>query len=425
MAQKAGFAEIDITPPVGVEKIGWLKVIVSDHVLDRLYARAAVLECDGRRVGFIQMDTLFAPADLVAEVRRRVEADTGFPGGSVMVAATHNHAGPAVDNVGVVRCDAPYVEALTGKLAAVFATAVERLAPAEVGFDRAFEFDVPHNRRLILRDGTARTHGTFEDPQALCFEGPIDPEVAVLAVRDAGGTGLLGALVNFACHPAHHGPDGALSAGYPGVLAAEMKSRGCPVTMFLQGAAGNIHSADPARGGVDMQMAPIGKALARDVVAALANMQFSRKVRLGWAARTVQLPFRALSPEQIRGTARGAQRFVDPALYDRTIPAEVERIRRMGTQPAEVQVLFVNDVAFVAVGAEYFVEFGLRIKQRAWPVRALVVSCAKGRLGYVPTREAFGRGGYETTFGPSSCLGPDAGDLLADTAVELIRGGPG
>jgi len=39
MALKVGFAEVDITPPVGTHKIGWLKDIVSDTVLDPLSAR--------------------------------------------------------------------------------------------------------------------------------------------------------------------------------------------------------------------------------------------------------------------------------------------------------------------------------------------------------------------------------------------------
>ena len=343
-----------------------------------------------------------------------------------MVCATHNHAGPAIDSVGDARCDASYVRELTDRLVAVFGEALEGLADAEIGFADAFDFDIPHNRRVVMRDGTARTHGNFADPDALYIEGPVDPEVAVLAARPPGGGELLGAMVNFACHPTHHGPDGALSAGYPGVMAAAMKGRGCPVTLFLYGAAGNIHFADPARPGPERPMDEIGLGLADDVAAALAKMDFVGKARLAAESKTVRLPFRELTDEQIRGSARGAQRFIDPAIYDRVIPGLVERIGRLGVRETEVQVLFVNDVAFAAVGAEYFVELGLRVKQRAWPVRALVVSCANGRLGYVPTKEAFARGGYETTFGPSSCLGEDAGDILADAIVDLIRRrGPG
>ena len=420
MALKCGFAEIDITPEPGIEKIGWLKVVVSDHVADPLYARAAVLDSEDTRIAFVQLDTLFVPATMVEEVRRRCAAEWGFPGAHLTIAATHNHAGPAMDTVGLVAADTAYVRELTGKLVAVVGEALAAMTDAEVGFARAFEFDVAYNRRVMMRDGTTRTGGSFADPDALCFEGPIDPEVAVLAARAPGGGPMLGAMVNFACHAGHHGPDGALSAGFPGVLAAAMKSRGCPVTLFCLGAAGNISYTDATRDGAATAMDRIGEALADDVVAAMEKMTFSAQVRLGCRAKRLRLPFRELTGEQIDGTAHGAQRVIDSAIYDRTIPAEVERIRRLGSQDAEVQVFFVNDVAFAAVGAEWFVEFGLDIKRRVWPTQAVVVSCANGRLGYVPTRQAFDRGGYETTFSPWSCLAPEAGDMLADAVVDLI-----
>ena len=44
MSFKAGFAEINITPPVGTHKIGWIKDIISTHVLDPLFTRPAVFQ---------------------------------------------------------------------------------------------------------------------------------------------------------------------------------------------------------------------------------------------------------------------------------------------------------------------------------------------------------------------------------------------
>jgi hypothetical protein len=52
----------------------------------------------------------------------------------------------------------------------------------------------------------------------------------------------------------------------------------------------------------------------------------------------------------------------------------------------------------------------------------LVVECANGQLGYIPTKQAFERGGYETTFSPWSRVAPEAGDLLVEAAGELICG---
>lgn len=420
MPLHVAFTQTDITPPLGTHKVGWLKDIVSTAVLDPLFARIAVFESGDDRIAFIQLDTLSVRAEDVQDIRGRLAARCGFPGECVMVSATHNHAGPAVISAGEVRRDAAYVESMIGKVVAAFGQAAENMQPAEIGFGVVFEFGVGYNRRVIMRDGTVRTHGAFNDPNALCLEGPVDPEVAVLAARAASGE-MLGALVNYACHPTHYGGDTLLSAGYPGVLARTMKERGCPVTLFLNGACGNISHSDPCEGGAGKGMEEAGLALADDVSRAMEGMTFRSDAKLGWAHKVVELPFRTVTEEEIRGAARGAQRFIDPAIYDREIPRLLETIEREKVQLAEVQVLSIGEHAFAAIPAEYFVQHGLRIKEQTHPRHALVVSCANGMVGYVPHTEAFARGGYETTFLQSSKLAPEAGDILAEAAIELIR----
>jgi len=422
MPVRVGFAEVDITPPVGTQKIGWIKRLVSERVLDPLFARAAVIESAGQRVAFIALDTLSIRWTQVNDIRRRIRQAYGFPGENVMVAATHNHAGPAVANCGDAQRDETYIETLVSKIVGMFGEALDRLEAAEVGFGSCFEFRVAFNRRVIMRDGTVRTHGNFNDPLALCLEGPIDPEVAVLAARRKNGEPL-GAVVNFTCHPTHWGGDGTLSAGYPGVVAKELRARGWPVALFLNGASGNCHTSDPTRGGAGMSMEEAGATLAADAAGVIAAMRFRDALQLGAASRTVQLPFRQINEDELRGTTRGAQRFVDPSAYDRGMPKLLEKIRRMGTQPAEVQVLFLDEYAYVGIPAEYFVQHGLRIKEQSYPQHALIVGHANGMVGYVPHKEAFLRGGYETTFGAGVRLGPDAGDILADAAIELVRRG--
>jgi hypothetical protein len=103
------------------------------------------------------------------------------------------------------------------------------------------------------------------------------------------------------------------------------------------------------------------------------------------------------------------------------MPALLGRIESRGTQPAEVQALSLDEFSFVSIPAEYFVQLGLRIKEESYPRKAVVVAWANGMVGYVPHRQAFDRGGYETTFAASSRMAPEAGDILADAAIELIR----
>lgn len=418
---RAGFAEADITPPVGTRKIGWIKDIVTGSVLDPLFVRAAAFEHCGGRVGFIQTDTLSVRWSQAAEMRRRIEAECGFPGANVMVAATHNHAGPAVANCGDVKRDEAYIETFIAACVRAFCGAVRRMEEAEIGFASVFEGEVGFNRRVMMRDGSSRCQQFFAgDPDCLCIEGPMDPEVAVLAARRPGGE-LLGCVVNFACHPTHHGGGTALSGGFPGLVCRTMKDRGCPVTLYLNGAGGNIITHNFVTGR-SVSMEEAAERLSADVSAALAKTIVRPDPALAAVSTTVALPYRQPTPEEIAGTIPGAQRFVDPSAYDRGMAGLLERIRVRKVQPAEVQLLFLGDLAYAGIPAEFFVQNGLRIKEGGHPAHALVVGQANGMVGYVPHREAFSRGGYETTFGAGSRLAPEAGDMLVEAAVGLIRG---
>jgi len=420
---RAGFAEIEITPPLGTGKIGWIIKIIPDEIVDPLYARAAILENAATKIAFIQLDTLGVDRETTSDLRQQLKDNYGFPGEQVMVCATHNHAGPAVCDSGDTVKDEAYVKTLVPKIVAMFGQALDNMQQAEIGLGGGFEFKVAHNRRIRLRNGTVKTHGTFQDPEALCYEGPIDPEVAVLALRGKDKTPL-GLLVNYACHPTHHGEDNCFSAGFPGALVNQMKRRGWPITLYLQGAAGNVHFANPEDPEDTKDELQIGAILAKDVESVLAKMDFGEAVYLGVNGKTIQVPFRQITDEQIKGTAQGAQRFVDPSAYDRAMPELLEYIKQMGTAPVELQVFFIGNYAIASNPAEYFVQHGLSIKEETYPVHTLITAYTNGNLGYVPHQEAFTRGGYETTFGPMSKLAPEAGDIMADAMIALLKEGP-
>ena len=416
---KAGFAEVDISPAPGTRKIGWNNKNYGSSVLDPLYAKAAVFECGDGRAAFIGLDLLFVHRDQVAEIRRRIQEKHGFPGAAVMIGATHNHAGPAIES-DLYPKDEAYVQSMIEKSVEAFGKAWEARVEAEIGAASVNEWHVGYNRRVIYRDGTAKCHGSFKDPNALAFEGPVDPEVAVLAARSKDGT-LLGTIVNFACHPCHHGGDAVFSAGYPGQLAKAMKEKKCPVAIFLQGAGGNIHHADPSGVNKEKTMEEAGLALAEDVEKALAAMKFRATATISSRTRTIDLPYRRVTDDEVKGRIRGVQRFGEPGFYDKTQDLVLEEIRREGTAKAEIQAIRIDELVHVSIPAEYFVQHGLRIKEQTHPLRTRVVGYANGMLGYVPHPEAFPRSGYETTFGYRSKLAPEAGDLLADAAIALVR----
>ncbi|MGI5923499.1 MAG: hypothetical protein ACOX9E_06105 [Lentisphaeria bacterium] len=416
---KVGFACQDITPKAGAHKIGWLRDIIIKRIADPLYARVAYFDNGRHHAVLIQLDTLCIRWTTTQAIRQLLNERYGIAGSHVLVAATHNHAGPAVANVGDVKRDDAYCDWLTAKVADAVGEAIARSCDAELGFGRCFEFRLSHNRRTALKNGLSVTHAPgFGHPAASHIEGPIDPEVAVLAARGRDGA-CLGLLLNFACHPTHHGGDDYASGGYPAALAEELAQRGCPHTLFFNGACGNISPGNPYLG-INCDAKEIGRRLAEDAAAIMDKLEYSEQDTIRAVNVTIEVPVRRLTQKELRGLTPGAQRFIDPAIYERLMPALAERLRAMPYQPLQLQGIRVGELCMVGIPAEIFTEYGLQIKELAWPQNTIVISHANGMVGYVPTREAFKRGGYETTLGTSR-LAPRAGDIIAKEAAEIVK----
>ncbi len=424
MALRAGFAQSDITPPLGTEKAGWLQKIVADTVLDPLHAHVAVFEWDSVRVGFVSLDLISISAEQTASIRKLAE-EAGVPGANLLVAATHNHAGPAVVNMWPTTCDDAYVELMIQRTAEAVATAVARLAPARVGVSSCTEGRIAFTRRFIMKDGTVRTHPKPHSPDIRCAEGVVDPELGAVCVKGEDDR-VLGFLVNFACHPTHHGGDTCISAGYPGRLSVELKQAygdQC-VSVFLNGACGNVSHTNPLDPDYSGDMEWIGKTLAGRVSEMVEGMQFTGDLPLSSASTTVQLPYRDLDgPYGV--DYKLAQPFRSKQIYAASWERLRKRIAESPFEEAEVQCVRLGEqTAFVGIPGELFAQLGLRIKMRSAVPRTFVVEAANGMVGYLPHKEAFERGGYETTLGGEwSKLAPEAGDMLVDAALDLLGRG--
>jgi hypothetical protein len=111
-----------------------------------------------------------------------------------------------------------------------------------------------------------------------------------------------------------------------------------------------------------------------------------------------------------------------PDYQVRTYAAEVVALAGLPERgETELQVIRIGDLALVALPGEIFVEIGLAIKNRSpFPVTA-VVGLANDHIGYVPTRRAFGEGGYETWRTRISWSAPGTGEAMAETAGSRLN----
>ncbi|UCE43869.1 MAG: neutral/alkaline non-lysosomal ceramidase N-terminal domain-containing protein [Candidatus Bathyarchaeota archaeon] len=283
--------------------------------------------------------------------------------------------------------------------------------------------------------------------------GPIDPELSVLRFQTMNGDPI-SILVNFSCHPVTLGPHNLLiSADYPGYLTHLVEEAENTAVFFTQGASGNVRPFYSERSFCEAER--IGMALASATLKTMKTMApLPSDVSVKIANWVFELPLREIpSSEEAERLIIKREEELNKSVREqdfrqvRRLSEELVRLRRAAGQPVELprqwlgvsskkpveqvpeptfeqeevcelQALAVGNVTLAAIPGELFAELGLRIKKRARFKRVAIVTLANGSVGYVPTKEAYEEGGYET----NSLLRPDVGELIVDRMAMLIDG---
>jgi len=91
-------------------------------------------------------------------------------------------------------------------------------------------------------------------------------------------------------------------------------------------------------------------------------------------------------------------------------------------EEVEVQAIRIGNSAIVSLPGEVFVEFGLKIKRNSKFKPTLVIELSNSEVGYIPTKEAFSQTtGQEQRISRYNRLAPEAGDLITNTAIKLLK----
>ena len=107
---RAAFYECDITPPLGGFIWGHYHRVFANDVIDRLYAKAVVTECDGEVAAILAIDTCSIPPKMHEVVTKRIFDYTGISAERVRITSNHTHWGAPVMDEPRLDCyaDAPY-----------------------------------------------------------------------------------------------------------------------------------------------------------------------------------------------------------------------------------------------------------------------------------------------------------------------------
>ncbi|OGV55677.1 MAG: hypothetical protein A2017_03080 [Lentisphaerae bacterium GWF2_44_16] len=425
---KAGFAEIDISPeyfPIRTYRITPGEV---NEILDPVYVHAAVFSDGTECIAFLSMDIVIIEQEYADAIREKASIETGIPKSNILVCATHNHACPAVIERVSFQKEERYINFMIEKSIKALKRAFENMKDSEIGIASGFEGRVSFNRRFIKRDGTVISQpsiSTLSD-DILCNEGPIDPELGVISIREKDGK-ISGIIVNFASHACHH--MGEISAGYPGVLCKKIKEfyGNDTVLVFLNGACGNIIHRNYSDAQYKDTKEKIGSILAEDVKKIISEKILYREdCRISAEEKNLSLKYRDYSDleEAVRNNkfVNVFSSLVKIGWYQH----DLEKLKKLHSKSKEaqvpVQVFKIGNTAFASVPGEYFTELGLEIKEKSKAEHTYVVTLANGWLGYVPAKKSFSRkGGHETCTGWSQKMDYNVGDIIAAEIIKLIN----
>jgi len=439
-ALRAGAAVAKITPDKGVTLDGTISQPgVPKAVHDDLYARALVLDDGTTRIAFVLLDSTMIGPQIHTEAKRLIKDRTGIDPDHVVTAATHSHMAVRMIRSNAERnpANAKYHKYVVPQIADAVAKAVERLAPAKIGWGVAPKPEYCKNRRWLMKPGALGPNpfGEFTDratmhggpaKDRLRTTGPIDPELSVLSVQHADGRPLA-MLANYSVHYAG-AVRGNVSADYFGFFAVRMaelldKDDDRPpfVAMMSNGTSGDINRAP---GGNFAGMEKVGRSVAETVMGIYRKIEHRADVSLAAAGSEIELGVRRPDAERI-AWARAVQAgtWNKPAHKWRNVYAR--NALELAKYPPKVKLTLaairIGDLGIAASPCETFAETGLAIKASSPLKPTFTISLANDYGGYLPPPDQHKLGGYTTWPAESSYLEIGAEPKIRAELLRLLK----
>ena len=467
---QAGAARVDITPPLPVDLLGYVRRDVAPRrVHDPLLATGVVLQEEAGTVVIISADLANLAPAFAERVREHVARAVGCRPGQVLLNSSHSHAAPwpgaglklGGETDEWTERELGYWDALPDAFASVAVQAAEAAVEARVSGAVGHAPGLAVNRRERTPDG--RTILGWNPV------GFVDDSVPTLRIDGLDGSAIA-TLVGFGCHPVVVGPDvPAVGSDFVGPLRRRVEALRGGVAVFLQGAAGNVLPLEAFFDRVGPEVA-FGERLGLEAAHAVADHDpreatverldfgsvtpislYRRRVAaeqprqaLASVSRVVRLPLleapsvAALEAELAEREAELADRrasgegrvTTNPVRYHISWLRHMLALSAQGGLPREVEgeiwAARLGDCAVVGTPGEIFGEIGAAVRQASPAAVTIFAGYCGGVLGYVATPEEYPYGGYEPAvshrgYGHPAPFSPDVAGIIRDTSLALLE----
>jgi neutral ceramidase len=444
----AGAARIKLDPPAGLAMLGYgNRVGRNNGVHDDLAAQALVLSDGANKIAIGGVDLLALGARIADDIRECAAERTDIPADSILVCAAHTHSAPAFNIFATPRADAKPAEgrnlewerALPDKIVSAIVEAHSNLESATLRAAAA-PFTLGINRRLMRPRRQIQL--------AANRSGPADAEVVALGAYRPDGTAIA-FVMNYPCHGVVLCEDNLLySRDWPGFAMDEIESASAsstarrPISIFLQGATGNI---DPRSRGNFEVAEQHGRAMGRAAFDALQRASSlsdarisSRRIALNLALKDLSRDLAiardcAAETKASLDSHRGGDGYQLKRLRDHhaqslealtaleALEEQNRRDRRVdiarGELATAMSIVTVGNIALVGIPGELFVELGLALKANPHFAHTFVAGYCNDLIGYIPTRAAYAEGGYEVD---TARIAAGRGETIVDTALSAL-----
>ena len=362
---KAGFARIDITPPLGVFVQGYPTARYAEGIIDPLLATAVCFDDGKKKAVVISMDLIGCSQVIMNQLRPLVAEAICAETEGVFICCTHTHLGPGLTTpeYKIWEGNEFYVEWLIKKIRDVAVLASQDLAPAKLSYTRGQVKDVAFIRRFKMKNGTYRTNPGWQNPDIDHAIGTPDENSSLLIIKRENAPEI--GIINFQVHPDMIGGN-KLSADFPKFVRDTYEllipNSRC---MYINGAQGDTNHVDvrlgegECRTGYDRARYS-GRKIAMSVI---ANYELAKPLNgtaIRYAQKNIFVKHNKGTPEQEKEALKIAKLYreqgedaVGPAsmgMARTELISEAERIVRCMSLPDErelhVTAVAVGDVVF-------------------------------------------------------------------------------
>ncbi len=430
---KAGFARLDITPPLGVNLAGYFRRRIADGILDNLYASAVAISDGNNTAVVISADVISIPQEKMSIYRKTIAERNSIPYEAVFIGCTHTHTGPVMSTRKTYSDDCSYNDYFQRRLSDVTTLAIADLKPASVSIGRSIAPNISFVRRFRMKDGKIQTNPGVGNQNILEPIGTPDETVQLIRLQRDNAEEIL--MVNFQVHPDVIGGN-KISADYPKFVRDTLEKALDNVhCIYFNGAQGDTNhinvftTPDKANRGYEHSK-HMGRCIAGSVLQIYAKTTPVSSGQVSFGQLDMEIPSNRVDKSMIPD----AEKII--ALHEAgrdeeigfkgmeltTVVAEAYRMKRLENGPdafnLPLTVVSFGDVSIAGIPGEPFTDIGRGIKNNSPFEMTFVSCCANGSEGYFPMQSAYDEGGYEAR---SSRFKAGVAEAIIEGSIDLLN----